>query len=162
MEKLKIYLDNCCYNRPFDDSLQEKIKLEADAVLYIINLSKSGKLIIVSSQFVKYEIDCIRVKEKRDKVLDFYHCDEYHVLNNGMSKLAKYYQTFNLKTFDSLHLAAAESAKADYLLTTDIDFIQYSKRFTHNVKVINPCDFLKEELVSLLHSDFDSPRRMGD
>ncbi len=142
---LKIYLDSCCYNRPFDDSLQDKIKQEADAVLQVMNLSKSGKLIIVSSQFVMHEINCIKVTEKRDKVLDFYYCDEYYTLNDSMSKLAKYYQNFNLKTFDSLHLAAAETVHADYLLTTDIDFINYSKRFTHNVKVINPCDFLKEE-----------------
>jgi predicted nucleic acid-binding protein len=161
MEKLKIYLDNCCYNRPFDNSLQEKIIQEAEAVLCIVNLSKSGEVIIASSQFVKYEIDCIRVTEKRDKVLGFYHCDEYHVLNDRICKLAKYYQTFNLKTFDSLHLATAETVNVDYLLTTDIDFIQYSKRFTHNVKVINPCDFLKEH-VSLLHSDFDTHRRIGD
>jgi predicted nucleic acid-binding protein len=144
-DMLKIYLDNCCYNRPFDDLTQEKINQEAEAVQKIIELSKNGKIIIVSSQFVKYEIDSIRVKEKRDKILNFYHCDEYHVLNNHISKLAKYYQTFNLKTFDSLHLAAAETNGADYLLTTDIDFIKYSKRFEHKVKLINPCDFIKEE-----------------
>lgn len=32
---LKIYLDNCCYNRPFDDQSQIKIHLEAQAKLYI-------------------------------------------------------------------------------------------------------------------------------
>ena len=146
MNKIKIYLDNCCYNRPFDDLSQDKINQEAKAVQIIINLSKNGKIVIASSQFVKYEIDSIKVKEKRDKVLDFYHCDEYYVLNNRISKLAKYYQTFNLKTFDSLHLAAAETNGIDYLLTTDIDFIKYSLRFEHKVKVINPCDFIKEEL----------------
>lgn len=26
---LKIYLDNCCFNRPFDDLTQEKINLES-------------------------------------------------------------------------------------------------------------------------------------
>ena len=26
---INVYLDNCCYNRPFDDLRQEKIKLEA-------------------------------------------------------------------------------------------------------------------------------------
>ncbi len=26
---LKLYLDNCCYNRPFDDLTQEKINLES-------------------------------------------------------------------------------------------------------------------------------------
>ena len=25
----KLYLDNCCYNRPFDDLTQEKINLES-------------------------------------------------------------------------------------------------------------------------------------
>lgn len=25
---LKLYLDNCCYSRPFDDVKQEKINLE--------------------------------------------------------------------------------------------------------------------------------------
>ena len=142
---IKIYLDSCCYNRPFDDLTQEKITQEAEAVQTIIKLSKSGKVIIASSQFVKYEIENIRVKEKRDKVIDFYYCDEYHVLNNRISKLAKHYQTFNLKTFDSLHLATAETNGVDYLPTTDIDFIKYSLRFEHKVKVINPCDFIKEE-----------------
>ncbi len=25
---INVYLDNCCYNRPFDDLRQERIKLE--------------------------------------------------------------------------------------------------------------------------------------
>jgi hypothetical protein len=31
----KIYLDNCCYNRPFDNQAQMKIRLETEAKLYI-------------------------------------------------------------------------------------------------------------------------------
>jgi len=31
MERLKIYLDNCCYNRPYDDQSQLKVSLEAQA-----------------------------------------------------------------------------------------------------------------------------------
>jgi len=43
---------------------------------------------------------------------------------------------------DSYHLAAAEAAGADYLLTTDLDFISKCVRpnFTA-VRVINPLDF---------------------
>jgi hypothetical protein len=33
MGALKIYLDNCCYNRPFDNQLQMKIRLETEAKL---------------------------------------------------------------------------------------------------------------------------------
>jgi hypothetical protein len=30
---LRIYLDACCLNRPFDDQTQERIRLESEAVL---------------------------------------------------------------------------------------------------------------------------------
>ena len=32
---MKIYLDNCCFNRPFDDQKQLRIKLETEAKLNI-------------------------------------------------------------------------------------------------------------------------------
>jgi hypothetical protein len=35
MKKLKIYLDNCCFNRPFDNQAQMKIRLETEAKLHI-------------------------------------------------------------------------------------------------------------------------------
>lgn len=112
----------------------------------VIELSKQGKIIIVSSEFVKYEINQIPLKEKHDKVLDFYYFNEYHVLSAQIGRLAKYYQSFGLKTFDSLHLAAAEINNVDFLLTTDVDFIKFSMRFSHKIKVKNPYDFIKEEI----------------
>jgi hypothetical protein len=30
---MKIYLDNCCFNRPFDDQGQIRIKIETEAKL---------------------------------------------------------------------------------------------------------------------------------
>jgi predicted nucleic acid-binding protein len=141
---LKIYLDTCCYSRPFDDLTQSKILSEAQAVQDVVELSKSGELTIMSSQFVKYEIDSIPLIEKRDKVGGFYHYDEYHLLTDKLGRLAKYYQTFGMKTFDSLHLATAETNGADFLLTTDSDFIKFALRCSHNVKVVNPRDFVKE------------------
>jgi len=142
---LKVYLDSCCYGRPFDDLTQKTIKYEAEAVKKVVELSESGKLILTSSEFVKYEINQIRLEEKRDKILDFYRCNEYYTSTGTIGKLAKYYQTFNLKTFDALHLALAELSSVDYLLTTDVDFIRFQACFTHKIKVVNPCEFIKEE-----------------
>ena len=34
--KMKLYLDTCCYNRPFDDQTQERIHLESEAILTIL------------------------------------------------------------------------------------------------------------------------------
>ena len=33
--KMRIYLDNCCFNRPYDDQSQLRISLETQAKLYI-------------------------------------------------------------------------------------------------------------------------------
>jgi hypothetical protein len=32
---MRLYLDNCCFNRPFDDQTQRKIALESEAKLYV-------------------------------------------------------------------------------------------------------------------------------
>jgi hypothetical protein len=37
---LKIYLDNCCYGRPFDDLSQERIKNETE--IFIVNIKNKG------------------------------------------------------------------------------------------------------------------------
>ncbi len=32
MHKMRVYLDNCCYNRPFDEQTQPVVRLETDAL----------------------------------------------------------------------------------------------------------------------------------
>lgn len=35
-----IYLDNCCYNRPFDDQTQERIHLESEVILKVLKMGQ--------------------------------------------------------------------------------------------------------------------------
>jgi hypothetical protein len=35
---MRVYLDNCCYNRPYDNQSQLRISLETQAKLYIQQL----------------------------------------------------------------------------------------------------------------------------
>ena len=144
-EKIRLYLDNCCYHRPFDDLTQERIKKEADAVHFVLSLSKKGTFIIVSSVFIDMEMNRTPSATKRRKVLEIYRYDEYHKLNAETESTAKLFQSYGLKPFDSLHLAVAEIKQVDCLLTTDDDFIERSQRFVHHTKVINPYDFIKGE-----------------
>lgn len=46
---IKLYLDNFCYNRPFDDQTQMKIHLETQAKLYIQAKIKEGLYTLVWS-----------------------------------------------------------------------------------------------------------------
>ena len=143
---LKIYLDNCCYNRPFDDLNQRRIRNEARAVNELLSLSQKGKLIIVSSVFVDIEIERNNNQLKRSKVLKIYRYDEFCPLTQEIERLANIYQGGGLKPFDSLHLASAEANQVDYLLTTDDDYIKIANHFEHNIKVVNPYNFRNEVL----------------
>jgi len=39
----KVYLDNCCFNRPYDEQANISIRLETEAKLYIQEEIKKGR-----------------------------------------------------------------------------------------------------------------------
>ena len=41
---MKVYLDNCCLQRPLDDKRQAGVQLEAEAVLAILTLYEAQKI----------------------------------------------------------------------------------------------------------------------
>ena len=66
---MRIYLDNCCYNRLFDDKTQERVQVESDALKAILVDKKD---IIVGSHFLKFEISKINDIGKRLSVMTLY------------------------------------------------------------------------------------------
>lgn len=52
---LLIYLDNCCYNRPYDDQTYLPISLETQAKLYVQDLIKQKKIDLATSYILDYE-----------------------------------------------------------------------------------------------------------
>lgn len=49
-----------------------------------------------------------------------------------------------IRTFDSLHIAAAENAKADIMLTTDDKLEKMAEQLELKVRVMNPLKFAWE------------------
>jgi hypothetical protein len=47
-----VYLDLCCLNRPFDDQHQPRVRLEAEAVLALIELVRHGELNWIGSDIL--------------------------------------------------------------------------------------------------------------
>lgn len=143
---LKLYLDNCCYNRPFDDLTQEKNNLEAQAVKVIINKYCNNEFEIYTSDALVFEMKNIKDPIKRAKVIDVYN--RLSLINIGFSekiiKRAHEIRKHNIKDMDSLHIAYAESLNIDYLITTDRLLINASKRANLKIKVINPIEFIME------------------
>ena len=52
---MKLYLDNCCFNRPFDDQTQLKIHLESQAKLAVQDMIINGVHSLIWSYMLEYE-----------------------------------------------------------------------------------------------------------
>jgi hypothetical protein len=71
MDKTRIYLDLSCLNRPFDDQSQVRIRLEAEAIVLILERLDVGVWRQVSSEIAVIEIDAIADEERRVNVRRF-------------------------------------------------------------------------------------------
>ena len=77
---MKIYLDNCSYNRPFDDQTQERIHLESEAILTILQRGQIGVYTIVGSNILDLEIERMHDIVKRQRVKELYKVAGMHIL----------------------------------------------------------------------------------
>jgi predicted nucleic acid-binding protein len=142
--KLIIYLDSCCYGRRFDVKTQPKIKAQADRIRHIIDNRTTGGYAIIGSFAVTAEMRKIRNAKKLKAVEKFYYSVITSEVNISAQTIARATELnlMGLGKMDSFHLAAAEAALADFLLTTDEDFVFKCKnRNLTAVKVINPLEF---------------------
>ena len=139
---MKIYLDVCCLNRPFDDQTQDRIRLESEAVVLILKHIRSGNWEWISSEAVDYEIGQTPNVERRHRV-------EALIRYAGRTVLIEKFvvkRASELSAYDALHLACAERSNADVFLTTDDKLLLLSRECssTLKVKVDNPLIWLKE------------------
>ena len=66
-----VYLDNCTFNRPFDDQRQIRIYLEAQAKLHIQQLIIDKKIGFICSYMSLYENNDNPNDERRYSIADF-------------------------------------------------------------------------------------------
>ena len=66
---MKIYLDVCCLNRPFDDQLQDRIHLESEAVVTILKQVETGDWIWINSSVVLFEINQTPNLDRKPRLL---------------------------------------------------------------------------------------------
>jgi predicted nucleic acid-binding protein len=140
-----IYLDVCCLNRPFDDQSQNRVRLEAEAVLSILEMADARQLEIVGSDIIDDELAEMPDHERREKVELLLTVVSMQIaLTTGIERRAIELQKWGLTPLDALHLAAAETARADYFLTTDDHLLRKSIRHQADlkVKVENPAKWL--------------------
>ena len=144
---MRIYLDACCVNRPYDDQTQDRIRLESEAILLIIQHCQSGEWEWVSSEALAFEIEKIPDPERKKRVeLLASHVHNVVSLQNKELKRGKELESLGFHALDALHIACSEKGKVDVLLTTDDKFLKRSKKLSKKLQVhiTDPVSWLME------------------
>ncbi len=149
---ISIYLDVCCLNRPFDDQSQERVRLEAVAVDSILRRIELDEWESVSSEAVQDEIDGDPSLSRRARVQENADLAKRFVVVE-IEQLTRAAELRNLGfgPFDALHIACAEHAEVDVLLTTDDRMLRLALRIKEKlkVKVSNPITWLLDNPTTL-------------
>lgn len=140
---MKIYLDNCCYNRPFDDQSQIKIHLEAQAKLYIQAKIREGAYDLVWSYILDYENGKNPYEEKRLAIAPWKTIASSCIAGEteDILSFAESLASKGIKTFDALHISCAVAAECEYYLTTDKKLLNTP---VPEIKIVNPVVFVSE------------------
>ena len=144
---MRIYLDNCCYNRPFDDQTQLKIALESAAKLAIQTQMRSGELEYVWSDELDVEVGDSPFLDRQEKILPWRDGATVHVaITSAIEDRAIELMQFGIKSADALHLACAESAGCDWFFTTDRGILKKVQNIGL-MRVANPIAYVQEDMI---------------
>ena len=152
---MRLYLDACCLNRPFDDQSQLRVRLESEAVLALISrVEEEADWTLLSSTVLEFELAQIPAPQRRARTQKLLSIAREHTFASAteIARAKSLREAFGFRALDALHLACAETLRADLFLTTDDRLLRTSRRIAANTLpfvVANPLawltDFLEPE-----------------
>lgn len=141
---LKIYLDNCCYNRPFDVQNRDLIRIETQAKLAIQRKIKAGDYALVWSFMSDAENDENPSEDKR-KAIEVWRsvAKEYCAASDTIHKKSHEFMKLGMRHKDALHLSCSVISGCDFIITTDKKFLNKNIHVTE-IAIVNPVTFILE------------------
>jgi len=138
---MKLYLDLCVYNRPFDYQGQERVALETSAFTYVLEMIEKGAYTLVVSEALVYENSKNPDEQRKIRVASYFHlAQEFIRIDDSDIERVRFLKGLGFSDIDALHIALAERSNADYFITCDADIINRYKKHQ---------DFIKVDVVSL-------------
>ncbi len=139
--------------RPFDDQVQNRIQRETKVIMQIISHFQNSEWQWINSAILRYEINRISDLRKLSLVnalLNSIPQTDYISVGKTEILRGKQFEVLGFKEPDALHIACAESGKADIFLTTDDLVIDKAKCIQSHlcVRVENPTTWLKSTYVT--------------
>lgn len=145
---MRVYLDACCLSRLTDDQSQARIREEAEAVEQVLVGVRRGTVELLSSEALDDEVRRNPAMDRRVEAQTTLSLAVTSIkIDEDIALRAQSLVGLGYGPFDALHLAAAESAGADVLLTTDDRFLKRTARKLGNprIPVRNPLSWIKEQ-----------------
>lgn len=142
-----IYLDVCCFNRPFDVQEQERIMLETEAISLILERCETEEWELLTSEVIDVELAQIIDPERKQAIEILTSIAKSKVkLNETIQNRAIVLQSLGIKFFDALHIACAEVGKANVMLTVDYRLLRKTANYQRRLatRVANPVTWLME------------------
>lgn len=141
---MRIYLDYCCYNRPYDDQSQMRIHLETEAKLHIQDMVRRGDLELVASFALTYENAKNRFAHKREAISKYMEANaSYYVgkeKDKEVAKIAENIKLTGIKDMDAFHIACAIFSESDFFITTDDRVLKYK---SEKIEIVTPGEFIR-------------------
>jgi len=148
---LRLYLDMCVYNRPFDDQSQPRIMIETQIFIMMLVMVSGGRFDLINSFALEYENsknpnieNMLKISDLLGYSTDYISCDE------GILDRSLELEKCGLMGMDAVHIACAEKAKADFFVTCDDVLIKKLERID-NIKIAfyNIIDFVSREVFKI-------------
>ena len=143
----RVYLDNCCLMRLFDDQSLPAVRMETQAVGVVLARIRAGLLHWVAGDILEMEIMACPVENRRRKVLSILvHAAHYVRYTDTMDAMTDRLHKNGFSWMDAAHVASAESSGCDWFLTTDQSLEKRFARVAYQfrLKVLNPAKFVLE------------------
>ena len=131
-----VYLDLCCFKRPFDDATVERIRREAEAVAAILDMAKAGTFHLVRSPAHDFENEQNPREDRRLATRLWLETATVSVAaSHPTADRARALAALGLAPLDALHLAFAEASAARWFVTTDDRLLKVAMRRREQLRV---------------------------
>ena len=141
---MRVYLDNCCYNRPFDDQSQPAVRLETEAKLLVQALMRGGAVEYAWSFELRLESSQNPDRQRKRAVSAWATGAAVDIAPTPeIRSRAKEIMGFGIKAADAIHLACAEAAGCDWFFTVDRGILKKVHELG-TMRVANPVEFVLE------------------
>lgn len=142
---MRVYVDTCVWHRPFDGRSDQRVVLEADALITLLDKIQSNEVMLVSSEVLEFEVLRGNWQDERVIIEEGLALAAVVVpLDEAIRRRASEFGAVGVSAMDSLHLACAEVGAADFFVTCDNRLLRRSSRCSDlRTRVIGPLAMLE-------------------